>query len=163
MKKLFFIFFISLIVNYSRGQCPSENDFLELRVSGGVTIYGSVIIKLSHEGLLYSWLDKDFKKEAYFIRIDSLDLQNVCKIQEKLVSSIIDLNQQDLTILDSNVVSLRPSIKLEIIDLRYKKLIFLRYSSCQCEIENLITDLIDLIPVFHKDNFINNNLLRCKY
>ena len=134
----------------SYGQCPTENDFIEVRVRGGVTVYGSIAIKLTYEGLIYRWTDENWNRKSYFVCLDSLNNKRLCELQKYVwENKLIDLKEDDLTPIDSNVVTFDQDNIVEFINLRSNKLSSLRYAVCDDKIEKLILMLVKLIPKNH--------------
>ncbi|MDD3876016.1 MAG: hypothetical protein PHT69_05310 [Bacteroidales bacterium] len=154
MKKIFMLFIISVSTVVSYGQCPTDNDFIEIRIRRGVTIYGSMSVKLTYEGLIYSWLDENWKANSYFVSLDSLNNEKLCNLQNYVWGNrLMDLEETDLTPLDSNMISFDGPKIIVFFDYRQNSFKSLNYYRGDDRIIKLISMLTDLIPKEHSDFF----------
>ncbi len=141
------IYFFLGLLPLSYGQCPNDRDFIEVYVRTGVTVYGSLSIKLLYEGLIYRWTDENFKNKSYFVCLDSLDNKKLCNLQSYIYNNKLKyLKNKDLLLSASNIISFDRPKMIDFRSFRENKLCSLEYDRGDQRIKQLIILLISLIP-----------------
>ena len=144
------MFFLSI---HLYAQCPMDNDFIEVTVRGGATIYGSTVIKLTHEGLIFSWVDENWKNNSYFICLDSLNYKQYREIEYYIWKKLINLKNKNLVQPDDSYIFFGFNTYIEFLNIRETKYTVLKYIIFDKRIDKLIMMLIGLIPEKYQQHF----------
>jgi hypothetical protein len=140
-------------VTFLFGQCPTDSSFIEVTIRKGATTYGSKVIKLTHEGIIYSWRDCNWKQNSYFIPLDFIDYRKYCNVQKFIwKKELFNFNKENLPQTNNNI-DYHFNIKIEFLDVSRKYYKVLYYDNYDKRIEKLVVMMIDLIPLPYQVKF----------